>query len=77
MQAPKYMEPRPADTYPKAPFQRRPIYFPDFSLRVMNTLSAQDFKQLRETGWVREMAFKTAPHVTKVGECSVSHCSAV
>lgn len=71
MQVSKYMESKHNeffdDVRPKASFQRRAIYFPEFSLRVLNTLSDTDFRQLKETGWVREMAFKTEPHVTKVG----------
>ena len=66
LQANKFMEPKLPDTYPKPPFQRHPIYFPDIPLQILKTLSDEDYKQLKETGWVREVAFKTAPHVTKV-----------
>ncbi|KAF5843641.1 hypothetical protein DUNSADRAFT_10816 [Dunaliella salina] len=64
-QSAKFMEPRPAETHPKPPFRRHPIYFPDLPLQILKRLSDQEFKQLKETGWLREVAFKTAPHVTK------------
>eukprot|EP00967_Tisochrysis_lutea_P021003 scaffold23854_cov19-Tisochrysis_lutea.AAC.1 len=66
----KFMEPRPTETFPKPPFQRHPIYFPDVPLQILKKLSDQEFKQLKETGWLREVAFKTAPHVTKVSTSS-------
>mmetsp|Transcript_29091 Transcript_29091/g.78375 ORF Transcript_29091/g.78375 Transcript_29091/m.78375 type:complete len:235 (+) Transcript_29091:1262-1966(+) len=65
-QSAKFMEPRPTETFPKPPFQRHPIYFPDVPLQILKKLSDQEFKQLKETGWLREVAFKTAPHVTKL-----------
>jgi len=60
------MQQSPAETTPKPPFRRHPIFFPDVPLQILKTLSEEEFKQLKETGWLREVAFKTAPHVTKV-----------
>jgi len=50
---------------PRPPFYRPPIYFPNVRLQMMK-LSDEQLRQVRETGWTREVAFKTAPGVTKL-----------
>jgi hypothetical protein len=44
---------------------RLPTFFPNFSLRML-PLAPEAAAQLKETGWVREVAFRTEPRVTKV-----------
>lgn len=69
MQPHRFMSPQPvagSAHVPLPPFHRPPIYFPDITLQVLKTLSDEEFKQLRETGWVREVAFKTTPNVSRV-----------
>jgi hypothetical protein len=46
-------------------WRRLPTFFPNFPLRMM-PLSEAQAAQIRETGWVREAAFRTEPHVNKV-----------
>jgi hypothetical protein len=46
-------------------WRRLPTFFPNFPLRMM-PLSEAQAAQVRETGWVREAAFRTEPHVNKV-----------
>jgi hypothetical protein len=46
-------------------WRRLPTFFPNFPLRMM-PLSESQAAQIRETGWVREAAFRTEPHVNKV-----------
>lgn len=57
---------------PRPPFYRPPIYFPDVSLQMLR-LNDEQIQQVKETGWLREVAFKTTPNVTKVcmepGDC--------
>jgi ribosomal protein L23 len=48
-------------------WRRLPTFFPNFPLRMMPVSEAQA-AQIRETGWVREAAFRTEPHVNKVRE---------
>ncbi|GAX73428.1 hypothetical protein CEUSTIGMA_g880.t1 [Chlamydomonas eustigma] len=50
---------------PRPPFYRPPIYFPEVTLQMMK-ISEEQKKQIHETGWTREVAFKTQPHVTKL-----------
>ncbi len=44
--------------------RRIPICFPNITLQMMK-LRDKQLAQLRETGWLREVAFKTTPDVTK------------
>eukprot|EP00798_Chlamydomonas_sp_ICE-L_P003019 gene3019-13042_t len=60
----KYMS-RPRQMSPQAPFQRKPIYFPDISLEMMK-LDEATVNEIKTTGWTREVAFKTTPNVTKL-----------
>ena len=48
-----------------APVRRIPICFPNITLQLMK-LADDEMKQIKETGWLREVAFKTTPDVTKV-----------
>lgn len=50
---------------PRPPFYRPPIYFPNITLQMLK-LSEQQRKMIKETGWAREVAFKTSPNVTKL-----------
>jgi hypothetical protein len=45
--------------------RRIPICFPDFSIEMLK-LPPEQLKQIEETGWLREVAFRTTPNVTKV-----------
>jgi hypothetical protein len=47
------------------PWTRLPAFFPNLPLRML-PLGAEQLQQLKETGWVREVAFRTEPRVTKV-----------
>jgi hypothetical protein len=42
-----------------------PTWFPNIRLEML-ALSAEQKAQLLETGWLREVAFKTEPRVNKV-----------
>uniref|UniRef100_A0A7S2VVV2 Large ribosomal subunit protein uL23c n=1 Tax=Chlamydomonas chlamydogama TaxID=225041 RepID=A0A7S2VVV2_9CHLO len=50
---------------PRAPFRRAPIYFPDVRLQMLKP-SPEVLKQIKETGWAREVAFRTTPNMTKL-----------
>ncbi|GFR45596.1 hypothetical protein Agub_g6992 [Astrephomene gubernaculifera] len=50
---------------PEPPATRLPICFPTLSLQLLR-MPDEQLAQLRETGWVREAAFKTTPDVTKL-----------
>ena len=60
----KFMS-RERSVKPAAPFRRRPIYFPDFTIEMLK-LDKERMHQVQETGWTREVAFRTTPNVTKV-----------
>lgn len=49
------------------PWRRLPAFFPNVPLRML-PLKPAAAQQVRETGWAREVAFRTAPNVTKVGD---------
>jgi hypothetical protein len=44
---------------------RLPTFFPNFPLRML-PLAPEQLQQLRESGWVREVAFRTEPRINKV-----------
>lgn len=50
---------------PRPPFYRPPIYFPDIRLQMLK-LTDEQRQQIKETGWTREVAFKTTPNMTKL-----------
>lgn len=47
------------------PARRLPICFPELTLTMMR-LSPEQLQQVRETGWLREVVFRTTPNVTKL-----------
>ncbi|KXZ51536.1 hypothetical protein GPECTOR_12g499 [Gonium pectorale] len=47
------------------PARRLPICFPTLTLQMLK-LPPEQLEQLRETGWLREVAFRTTPEVTKL-----------
>lgn len=50
-----------------APARRICISFPNITLQLLK-LTPEQVEQVRQTGWLREVAFKTTPNVTKVCE---------
>jgi hypothetical protein len=46
-------------------WRRLPTFFPNMQLRML-PLAEDQMQQLRETGWLREVAFRTQPSVNKV-----------
>ncbi|GLI59286.1 hypothetical protein VaNZ11_001139 [Volvox africanus] len=52
-------------TVRQMPPRRIPICFPNITLQMLK-LRDKQLAQLRETGWLREVAFRTAPEVTKL-----------
>nr|8A22_Ar Chain Ar, uL23m [Polytomella magna]8APN_Ar Chain Ar, uL23m [Polytomella magna]8APO_Ar Chain Ar, uL23m [Polytomella magna] len=46
-------------------FRRLPICFPDIKLTLMK-LEEHQLEQIKQTGWLREAAFKTTPNTTKL-----------
>ncbi|KAG2449679.1 hypothetical protein HYH02_005208 [Chlamydomonas schloesseri] len=50
---------------PQPPERRIPICFPNITLQMMK-LTDEQLEQVKETGWLREVAFKTTPEVTKL-----------
>ncbi|PNH07547.1 hypothetical protein TSOC_005989, partial [Tetrabaena socialis] len=50
---------------PAPPERRIPICFPRMTLQMLR-LGEQQVALLKERGWLREVAFKTSPHVTKL-----------
>jgi len=46
-------------------FTRLPISFPDIQLTLQRLSDAQ-VTQIKETGWLREVVFRTTPNVTKI-----------
>lgn len=45
--------------------RRLPTYFPNLDLRLL-PLKHEEMKQVIETGWLKEAAFRTTPNVNKV-----------
>ncbi|GLC37267.1 hypothetical protein PLESTB_001142000 [Pleodorina starrii] len=52
-------------TFRQPAARRIPICFPTITLQMLK-LRDKQMAQLRETGWLREVAFKTTPDVTKL-----------
>ncbi|GIL71311.1 hypothetical protein Vretimale_2835 [Volvox reticuliferus] len=52
-------------TVRRMPPRRIPICFPNITLQMLK-LRDKQLAQLRETGWLREVAFRTTPEVTKL-----------
>lgn len=46
-------------------WRRLPTFLPNFPLRML-PLSEEQMTQLKDTGWLREVAFRTQPRVNKV-----------
>lgn len=46
-------------------WRRLPTYLPNLQLKLL-PLKGEQLKQLQETGWLKEVAFRTTPNVNKV-----------
>lgn len=54
-------------------WRRLPTYFPNITLHMMK-LSPENLQTLQQTGYLREVAFRTTPNVTKVLVMPRGHC---
>lgn len=61
----RFLTLEPRKPRPEPPFVRLPIYFPDVRLWIHN-MTEDDKDHVKETGWLREVVFRTTPNVTKL-----------
>jgi hypothetical protein len=61
-------------------WKRLPTYLANLRLQLM-PLAKEQLEQIKQTGWVKEAAFRTTPNVTKVraqqmpdGKCAAPAC---
>ncbi|CAD7702337.1 unnamed protein product [Ostreobium quekettii] len=47
------------------PWRRLPTYFPNISLHML-PLMEQELEAVKKTGWLRKVAFRTTPNVSKL-----------